>query len=333
MRVIILCLLFLIPTIPTAIAEDKGIFYILDEKFIDNISELPASTNLKPDISWTPSNWGDLCRRDRSPAFIFGWIDIIGYRNMEQIDGQEYINEPVKDAAIIQYQTYSCVLGLAVFKLPMINTIETYQEGEQLVTKLTAKQVMYSIDQSGYINYYNLTKTFYDYEHIPKQINKLSGITANIVQYNNSLYENIGISIANISGLNKYTIQYQDNIATYRLKKAHVEQTAKGVYFANVTPAEFLDLKGKNMSRYGKTILLNGNLSKMSPGDIKITGSNLYETMTADTSQFNITRLEFKPETELENPVSIWFMSVMAVTAGGIYFYARRMTDQWLRNM
>jgi hypothetical protein len=40
MRVIILCLLFLIPT---AIAVDKGIFYILDEKFIDNISELPES--------------------------------------------------------------------------------------------------------------------------------------------------------------------------------------------------------------------------------------------------------------------------------------------------
>ena len=112
-----------------------------------------------------------------------------------------------------------------------------------------------------------------------------------------------------------------------------MEQTAKGVYFANVTLAEILDLKGKNISRYGKMILLNGNLSKMSPDDVKITGSNLYETRTADPSQFNITRLEFKPEKELENPVSIWFMSVMAVTTGGIYFYARRMTEQWLRNM
>jgi len=62
----------------------------------------------------------------------------------------------------------------------------------------------------------------------------------------------------NISGLNKYTIQYEDNIAHTGLKKAHVEQTAKRVYFANVTPAEFLDLKGKNISRYGKIILLDG---------------------------------------------------------------------------
>jgi hypothetical protein len=67
----------------------------------------------------------------------------------------------------------------------------------------------------------------------------------------------------------------------------------------------------------------------MNHGDIKITGSNLYETKTANSSQFNITRLEFKPEKELENPVIMWFMSVMAVTAGGIYFYGRRLTDQW----
>jgi hypothetical protein len=112
-----------------------------------------------------------------------------------------------------------------------------------------------------------------------------------------------------------------------------VEQTAKGIYFANVTPAEFLDLKGKNISRYGKMVLLNGNLSKMSPDDIKITGLNLYETKTANSSQFNIKRLEFKPEKELENPVSMWFMSVMAVMLGGIYFYARRMMDQCLGNM
>jgi len=71
----------------------------------------------------------------------------------------------------------------------------------------------------------------------------------------------------------------------------------------------------------------------MSPDDIKITGSNLYEIKTANVSQINITRLEFKPEKELENPVSMWFISIMAVMLGGIYFYARRMTDQWLGNM
>jgi hypothetical protein len=65
-------------------------------------------------------------------------------------------------------------------------------------------------------------------------------------------------------------------------------------------------------------------------GEIKITGSNLYETKTADPNQFNITRQEFKPEKELDNPVTMWFMSLLGVMAGGFCFYARRI--QWLRN-
>ncbi len=65
----------------------------------------------------------------------------------------------------------------------------------------------------------------------------------------------------------------------------------------------------------------------MDPGDIKITGSNLYETKTVGSNQSNFTRLEFKPEKEMENPVLMWFMSVMAVMTGGVYFYVRRI--QW----
>jgi hypothetical protein len=193
----------------------------------------------------------------------------------------------------------------------------------------------YCDDKGCFINgRFTETAAFQDTEPSPNTYPPLpEDLRVNLTQYNNSLYENIGISIINISGLNRYTIQYEDNIAAYRIKKAHVEQTAKGIYFANVTPAEFVELNGKNISRYGKMVLLNGNLSKMSPGDIKITGSNLYEIKTANVSQINIIRLEFKPEKELENPVSMWFMSLMAVIFGGFYFYARRMKDQWLRSM
>jgi hypothetical protein len=321
MRVIILCLLFLIPTIPTAIAEDKGIFYILDEKFIDNISELPYSSGI-PEMNWQAS------------GHIHAWIDITGFKQMSRDNGIDYLPGSPEDFAIVQYDAKAEVPG-SVTKID--KSITTYQSHNFTTSILTVNLYWKSIscdEDSCWEVQHSEEATFQDTEISPNTDPILQeDLKVNLTQYNNSLYENIGISIANISGLNKYTIQYGDNIATYRLKKAHVEQTAKGVYFANVTPAEFLELKGKNISRYGKTILLNGNLSKMSPDDIKIAGSNLYETKTANSSQFNITRLEFKPEKELENPVSIWFMSIMAVTAGGIYFYARRMTDQWLRNM
>ena len=328
MRVLILCLLFLIPT---AIAADKGIFYILDEKFIDNISELPES-NPVAEINI-----------QQSGGYLAGWIDIVGYRDMSRENNISYVpGNPAEYAIVLgeaglfdgkRLMTPSEASGPDVKFDSITKSISVEQKGNMTVAKLHAVleyHTMCSDEHGAYVCSRRTEENdFYDSEHSPEIYPPLQNISVNVTQYNNSLYENIGISIINISGLNKYTIQYEDKIATYRIKKAHVEQTAKGIYFANVTHAEFLELKGKNISRYGETILLNGNLSKMSPGDIKITGSNLYETRTANSSQFNITRLEFKPEKELENPVMMWFMSVMAVMVGGIYFYVRRMSVLW----
>src|SRR5660398_114820 len=273
MRVIILCLLFLIPT---AIAADKGIFYILDEKFIDNISEVPESAG-NPD------------KQIQTSGNIEAWIDIVGFNRMMRENGLDYVPENPADHAIIQYDAKGTQSG--IFD-GIEKTISFTQSGNNLTSVLNVKlqwHTKYCDDKGCFINgRFTETAAFQDTELSPNTYPPLpEDLRVNLTQYNNSLYENIGIRIVNISGLNKYTIQYEDNIATYRLKKAHVEQTAKGVYFANVTPAEFLDLKGKNISRYGNTILLNGNLSKMSPDDIKIMGSNLYETKTANSSQFN----------------------------------------------
>ena len=316
MRALILCLLFLVPT---ALAADKGIFYILDEKFIDNINELPYSAG-NPD------------RHIQTSGNIQGWIDIVGFNKMMRENGQDYVPGNPADHAIVQYDAEGTQPG--IFD-SIEKTVSFTQSGNKLTAVLNVKlnwHTQYCDEKGCYVNgRFTETATFQDTEISPDTYPTLPDLRVNLTQYNNSLYENIGVSIVNISGLNKYTVQYGDNIATYRIKKAHVEQTAKGIYFANVTPAEYYELNGKNISRYGKIILLNGNLSRMDPGDIKITGSNLYETRTANSSQFNTTRLEFKPEKDLENPVSVWFMSIMGVTAGGIYFYARRI--QWLRNM
>ena len=320
MKVIILflCLLFLIPT---TFAADKGIFYILDEKFIDNINELPESAG-NPD------------KQIQTSDHIEAWIDIVGFKQMMYENGSDYVPGHPADYAIIQYDAKGTHWGITE---SIEKTVSVQQSGENVVASLKVILKWYTLvcDKWGCWPVHRTeTATFQDTEAAPKMYLPMQeNLRVDLAQYNNSLYENIGIRIINISGLNKYTVQYKDNIATYRLKKAHVEQTAKGIYFANATPAEFLELKGKNISRYGKIILLNGNLSKMNPGDIRITGSNLYETKTVDPDQFNITRLEFKPEKDLQNPVMMWFLSLMAVMAGGIYFYARRMAQLWLRNM
>jgi len=78
------------PTIPTTIAEDKGIFYILDEKFIDNISELPYSSGT-PEVNWQAS------------GYIHAWIDITGFKQMSRDNGIDYIPGGPEDFAIVQY--------------------------------------------------------------------------------------------------------------------------------------------------------------------------------------------------------------------------------------
>jgi hypothetical protein len=261
MRVIILCLLFLIPT---AIAADKGIFYILDEKFIDNISELPESHPV-PEINIKQSD-----------GYLAGWIDIVGYQNMSRENNISYVpGNPAEYAIVLgdaglfdgkELMTPLEASGSDMKFDSITKSISVEQKGNMTVARLHAileYHAMCRDEQGSYVcSKRTEEKDFYDSERSPEIYPSLQNISVNITQYNNSLYENIGISIVNISGLNKYTIECEDNFATYRIKKAHVEQTAKGIYFANVTPAEFLDLKGKNISRYGRIILLNGNLSK-----------------------------------------------------------------------
>src|SRR5659263_23813 len=242
MRTIILCLLFLVPT---AIAADKGIFYILDEKFIDNINELPDSAG-NPD------------KQIQTSGNIEAWIDIVGFKQMMRENGFDYVPGNPADHAMIQYDAEGTQPG--IFD-SIEKTISFTQSGNNLTAVLDVIlkwHTEYCDDKGCFINgRFTETEAFQDTEPSPNTYPSLQeDFRVNITQYNNSLYENIGISIINISGLNKYTIQYEDNIATYRMNKAHVEQTAKGVYFANVTPAKFLDLKGKNISRYGRIILL-----------------------------------------------------------------------------
>lgn len=330
--ILILCLVFLVQISKADICNETdidfevwiksdcehGIFEIYNEKFIDKIEDLPLNGVLNPEQVWQPSNWQDECKRDKNPFFVFGWVDILGYKDAIMMNGTFFVNKSIQDAVIIDYKTYSCVLGLAVFKLPLENKIEVYQQGDQVIAKLTSTQVMYSI-YDGHKSYYNLTRIFYDSEPAPKQIQKLPDLKINATIFNNSFYENVGIHIVNSSGYFQYTIKYKDNIATYRIKKASVEQTEKGIYFANVTPFEFLEVEGKNISRfYGNMILVHGNIN-----DVEITGSNLFESKRF-SSKIMIDRKKFRPEKELEKPVNWVVVGIFISILAGINFFLSR---------
>ena len=256
MRVYPLLILFFL--IPISSAQDN-IFDILNEKYILSINELPESTNLQPEKVWNPSwDWiKENCKRDRSPKFVFGWIDIIGYDRSIKKDDHIYLNEPAKSAAIIQYETYACVLGHQLFKGKMINKLETYEQDGQLVAKLTATQVLYRIVEEKYY-YDNETRIFYDYEPLPLQYPQVPDSRINITEYNNSINPNtvIELSTDNSSSFINYTYK-NESIKNY-LKTARVEKTAKGVYFANVSSANIWTAGTDSFHQVNDKVIIRG---------------------------------------------------------------------------
>ncbi len=227
MRILILCLLFLLPT---ALAEDKGIFYILDEKFIDNISDLPYSAGVPDKNIQTSGN-------------IQAWIDIVGFDKIMRENGQDYLPGDPLEYAIIQYDAIGTQSGVLD---DIEKSVSRQQSGNSVLATLRVKLLWHEVlcDNWGCWSVPHLEEaTFQDTEVAPQIYPRIENFSANITQYNNSLYENIGIRIVNISGLNKYTVQYEDNTAICRLKQAHVEQTAKGIYFVNVTPVLCIERK------------------------------------------------------------------------------------------
>ena len=262
---------------PTTPAILPGMFDILNEKYITDISELPESTNLQPEMSWSPSyDWvHDHCKRDYSPKFVFGWLDIVGFKNGAKLGDQLYINESPDIAAIIRYETYACVLGHRLFKGPWIYKLETYQQDNQFVAKLTATKILYSIVGETYY-YDNETRIFYDYEPMPLQYNQPMSGHLNIIEYNNTVNPR---TVLDLSAENLTYIDYvykNEQIQNYR-KTARVEQTVKGIYFANLTTVNIWTAGTPTLHQMNDQVIIQKTASP-DYSFLKVTVSNLYET-------------------------------------------------------
>lgn len=318
----ILILSLLSPSIVSA-----GLFDILNETYITDISELPASTSLIPDKAWQPSyEWvSDHCKRDYSPKFVFGWLDIVGFERSVKINDTFYINESAAGTTIIKYESYACVIGHRLFKGPMINKLETYEQNGQLIAKLTSTQVLYSIVGETYY-YDNETRTFYDYEPLPLQYDQVLKPVVNITEYNNTLEPKIAIRVIEPNS-SRIVIQYGNNTVTQTLKSYHVEQTAKGIYYANTSQLEAWDVQGRGVAHVGNAVIINTNLSTFDYSQLDIRISDIYGTVRTDPLQFNITRLTYESEKIVYNPLLFGFVgTILTLFCASAYLIGRIQT-------
>ncbi len=281
----LIIMILLIPIVTAG--EDKGIFAVLDEKYIDSINQLPYSAGTPYINRQTANN-------------IEAWVDITGFKEMMREDGIDYVSGPPEKYAIIQYDASGSPPGVVDSIVP---TMTVTQSGNLTIAVLDVIMKWHKVfcDKNGCwtVSYTN-SASFQDSEISPKVYMPISdSFKVNLVQFNTSAFENIEILTSTPAGLSNIRIEYGNKNASHKLAFAHVEQTAKGVYFANISHVNIWKTHGQGIGRMGDVVILDGNLSKMNLDDLKITGSNLYETVTLDSGKYNISREEFTPEKDV----------------------------------
>ncbi len=337
MRGLVLFSLFLL-MIPSAHAYD-GIFKILDECYIENASDLPESKDLKPDMNW------------QSSGNINAWIDIAGFRRMTEEDGQEYLPGKPEDYAILQSEAKGalncgkCAFDCRVDRITKEHSVRS--EGNLTIAQLDVKMKWHRTVCAGSngqddifgttatliywdgkrTTYYTESATFYDYEASPELYPALGEPEVIITQYNNSLYENIGIRIPG-DNYTKISFSHHDKQAVRTSKILHVENSSKGITYGNITELDQWKIEGTGISRFYNEILLDGNLSKMDINEFDIRVYNPYESRKADPKNFRIERAEFAPQKSFNGLLLAVVGMVSTFTIGTLYLI-NRMRSKW----
>lgn len=306
--------------IPTAGAAQDNIFDILDEQYIAHISDLPTS-NPTPEKNWQPPyEWvEDHCRRDRSPYFVFGFLDVVGFERMVKINGTYYLNESPSDAAIIRYETHTCAMAYPRYDGGWDYKLKTYQQDNQFVAELTATAILYYYIESN--KYYdNITQVFYDYEPLPLQYNQTLNPVINITEYNNSVNPRTEVKLTSGDGIITYYYN-SDHITNYKFI-AHVEKTAKGIYFANLSSANIWTAGTGSLRQMNGRVIIPGTANP-DYQNLTIQVSSIYEIKNLSISHEAIIRDTYSIKRAFSG-LYISLIILFSIMFGTLYFTAKR---------
>ena len=303
----ILAALAMIPQIAGA-----GLFDILNEKYIGDISELPYSSGT-PAVNWQQS------------GNIRGYVDIVGFRNLSR-DGDKYFI--LGDPASLAIVTADAIGQPPGILDSLKKSISFSQSGNNLTASLNVVMKWHTIycDDNGCFVNGRFTKTavFQDIEALPEQFDTVLNPWVNITEYNNTLEPKISIQVTNINS-SGISLKYGNKSLTHTSKIYHVEQTEKGIYYANSSDVEAWDIQGQGIARFGNSIIINTNLSTFDYSQLDIRVSSLYESARVDSSQFNISTVTYQPETVLNNPVLYGFLGIFLTLTGSAFYLFSRM--------
>lgn len=276
-----LSILFLIYISIEAMAEEQELYdmfmAMMSGSYIDNVSDLPAPFNLTPDRNWQPGDgdWVyDNCN-ETGRNCIYGWLDIVGYKNSVRSGGAYFIQGDPKDLAIIEYKTYIRINeGLSLERWEY--DLEKSESNGSLYVRLHAVAILYQTDGAGHRLYNNESYDFYDSEPLPEQYPLLKDTPVYITIYNQSFEPKTSVQFS-VAAATKIKVSYQNSSLERSKEIAIVEYTGKNVPFGNLTGVDSWEKQGSGVSHIGNEIIINGTAN---PDDIVIEASSPFETVT-----------------------------------------------------
>lgn len=273
-------------------------FFDKNDTYISSITELPYSHGT-PRIEWQVS------------GNIHGWIDIVGFNNLSRRNGQFFINANPNKLAIILYDAYGIppsggVLEGITTSLLSVSQSDT-RTNAQVFVVMYWKNPLYCSDENGSWvcgwKHNEDRAIFQDTITTPEIINSSEEIQVtftklNVTYYNSSYFE---IKI-NDSIYDRYMFT---NVAGHfeKINRLwHVEQTTKGIYFANESRIDIF--KSDNISH-------TQNIISTSDLNFTITASGLYSS----TNIINLTKININsdPVTQFLNPNLVGFLSILSI--------------------
>lgn len=295
------------------ITSASSIFDILNEPFIDNIIELPYSSG-NPSINWQQS------------TNIKAWIDIVGWKNLSKDNDTYFIYGNPDAQAIIQYKAVGTQSGI----LDTIEQSVSYsQSGNNLIATLYVKLNWHTVECDDTVCWdvpHENKASFSDNEVIPRRFQEEEISNVEITEYYNSIEPKVAVWI-NQQNLSRITVSYNESSISHKSAIYHVEQTEKGIYFANKTKIDSWDTKGHGVTRFGNSVIINENPENISYSDLNVTILNLYDSQSVNSSSFNISKVTFEPEKVVYNPLLFGFLGIFGIFMGSSYYLLKRVIN------
>lgn len=293
--------LFILLFMPTVTAYD-GIFAVLNETYVSDVTELPVITNLS-----LTNNYSVTYLQDTEGYWLGtlgGNVEIMGFKNVAKINSIDYINTSIEKSAIINHSVWysfrekcgPCYLISMKENILLRRTDGNVTAWLNVTMQWNQTHWVYCGDGCWYpvnethINYLNTSDSKLAPIHYDSD---LQNTTVQLTQYNNSLYENVGIKIQ--GNYTKFTFTYQDKSVIRTLALLHVENNSQGVIFGNLTQADLWEVNGTGISHFYDEILLNGNITKMNVSDFNIQVYDVFGNIKLNSSNYTVQRIEFAP--------------------------------------